>query len=86
VRHGREGAMTDGEKARVGAGGAGIADPDLERWAEALAIERRHGADAQRIIADRIAALSRTGDEAGVERWRQIAAKLDELRAPSALN
>lgn len=78
--------MTGKRKAGASTATLGIADSEMERWAEALAVERRYGADAQRIIADRITALSRAGDAAGVERWRQIAEKLDTLRAPSALN
>ena len=56
--------------------------PDQERWAEALAIERQHGDRAPVFIAERIGALALVGDEAGVERFRQIAARLDELRNP----
>lgn len=53
--------------------------PDQERWAEALAIERMHGADAPRWIAERVAALASAGDLAGVTRFREIAGKLDQL-------
>lgn len=56
--------------------------PDHERWAEALAIERQHGDQAPVFVAERIGALALAGDEAGVERFRQIAARLDQLRAP----
>jgi hypothetical protein len=55
---------------------------DQERWAEALAIERQHGDQAPVFIAERIGALVLVGDAAGVERFRQIAARLDELRNP----
>ena len=55
---------------------------DHERWAEALAIERRHGDEAALFIAERIGALALAGDEAGVERLRQIAVRLDLLRVP----
>lgn len=54
--------------------------PDQERWAEALAIERLHGDRAPVWIAERIGALALAGDAAGVERFRQIAKRLDELR------
>lgn len=50
-----------------------------ERLAEALAIERWKGADAPVYVAERIGALALAGDLAGVERFRAIAAKLDEL-------
>jgi hypothetical protein len=57
--------------------------PDEERWAEALIIERMHGEDADDYIAERIAFLSGTGDEAGAQRFQEIAAKLAQLRAGS---
>lgn len=60
--------------------------PDQERWAEALAIECIHGADAPRFIAERIGAVIITGDVAGVQRLKDIAGKLDELaRSPTRL-
>lgn len=46
---------------------------DQERWAEALAIERQHGENAPRFIAERIGALALAGDMEGVERWKEIA-------------
>jgi protein-disulfide isomerase-like protein with CxxC motif len=55
--------------------------PEQERWAEALAIERLHGEGAPRWIAERIGTLALAGDDAGVERFREIAARLDQLRA-----
>ncbi|HEV7290446.1 hypothetical protein [Sphingomonas sp.] len=45
--------------------------PDQERWAEALAVERLHGA------------LALAGDSAGVARFRQIAAKLESIQRAS---
>ena len=56
--------------------------PEHERWAETLSIERQHGDRAPAFVAERIGALALVGDEAGVERFRQIAARLDELRNP----
>ncbi|RUN75488.1 hypothetical protein EJC47_15775 [Sphingomonas sp. TF3] len=57
--------------------------PDQERYAEALAIERMHGADAPRWIVERIGSLALAGDEAGVLRFIESARPLDELmRAP----
>jgi hypothetical protein len=55
---------------------------DLDRWREALKVEATHGDSAPAFIAGRIGALALQGDEAGVERWRQIAAKFDQLREP----
>ncbi|WP_152616661.1 DUF6961 family protein [Sphingomonas sp. ERG5] len=54
--------------------------PDRERWAEALAVERQHGDRAPAFIAERIAALALAGDIAGVARWKDIAARIDQLR------
>lgn len=57
---------------------------DLERWAEALAIERLHGPEASAHIEARIAELAKGGDAAGVARMRQIAGKLDQLDPANA--
>lgn len=53
---------------------------ERERWAEALAIERVHGDTALLWIAERIGALALEGDEAGIERFKDIAARLAQLR------
>lgn len=53
---------------------------DRERWAEALLIEKQHGAEAPRFVAERISELALRGDQAGVHRWKEIAGKLDQLR------
>lgn len=57
--------------------------PAEERMAEALAVERMHGDRAPVFVAERIGALALAGDMEGVERWRQIAAQLDQLRGAS---
>jgi hypothetical protein len=54
--------------------------PERELWACALLVEREHGAAADAFIAERVTTLARAGDMAGVERWRAIADKLDQLR------
>ncbi len=48
-----------------------------ERLAEALAIQRLHGDDAPRWIAERIGALALAGDAAGVDRFFRIARGLE---------
>jgi hypothetical protein len=53
--------------------------PEQERWAEALAVDRQYGDQAHVHIAERIGALAVEGDMAGVQRWKQIAARLDQL-------
>jgi hypothetical protein len=52
---------------------------DRERWAEAILVEKQHGAAAPRFVAERIGQLALHGDHAGVERWREIAGRLDQL-------
>ena len=54
--------------------------PERELWACAALIEQQHGNDAPVWIAQRIGELALTGDMAGVERWKAIAGKLDQLR------
>lgn len=54
--------------------------PERERWAEALAIERRFGEQATEHIAERVTALAVVGDDAGVARWIAIADRFDQLR------
>ena len=53
---------------------------DRELWACALQVERQHGDDAPRIVAERIGALALAGDQAGVATWKAIAWRLDQLR------
>jgi hypothetical protein len=57
--------------------------PDQERWVEALKVEQIHGEHALVHVAERIGALALEGDLDGVERWQQIAIRLDQLRHPS---
>ncbi|RZF59066.1 hypothetical protein EWE75_23805 [Sphingomonas populi] len=52
---------------------------DEERWAEALAIERIHGDRAPVWVAERIGELALAGDEAGVRRFKEIAARLGQM-------
>lgn len=51
-----------------------------ERWAEILVVERQHGQMVPAVIEERIRTLSLAGDEAGVLRWRDLAARYDQLR------
>ena len=53
---------------------------DRELWACALAVERRYGDRAPVHVAERIGALVLDGDHDGVEVWKAIAARLDQLR------
>jgi hypothetical protein len=53
---------------------------EKERWAEALALERRHGYNAEKHISERMYASAKAGDDAEVARWISIADKFDQLR------
>jgi len=57
-----------------------VVTPEQERWAEALAIERRFGEQATGHIAERVTALAVAADDAGVARWIAIADRFDQLR------
>ncbi|NML12714.1 hypothetical protein HHL08_21700 [Sphingobium sp. AR-3-1] len=48
-------------------------------WAEALAVERQHGANAADFITERVRTLALAADRAGVARWLDIATRLDLL-------
>ena len=54
---------------------------DQERWAETVAIERVHGGRAAPWVAERMDILALAWDAAEVERFREIAARLDGLPA-----
>lgn len=51
-----------------------------EVWAEALWVERHKGSQAQKFIAERIVDLAHKRDEAGIARWKRIAAAYDQLQ------
>lgn len=59
---------------------------DEERWAEALTIERIHGDGAAKWIAEQVTMFALSGDEAGVQRFREIAGCLDRLMKRGALH
>lgn len=52
---------------------------DEERWAEALAVHRIYGEKAPVHVAERIGALAVLGDQHGIDRWTEIAQRLDQL-------
>jgi len=54
--------------------------PEHERWAEAVAIQQRYGDQADAHIAEQVARLAIAGDQAGIARWREIAARFDQLQ------
>ena len=52
---------------------------DWELWACANETLKQHGERAPVFVAERIGALAVAGDLAGVETWKAIAARMDEL-------
>ena len=48
-------------------------------------VRRLHGDSAQAHIADRIADLLLKGDQAGIERWCEIGARVAGLPGPGAV-
>jgi hypothetical protein len=52
-----------------------------EVWAEALWVEQNKGDGGPDFMAEQITRLALTGDEAGIARWKRIAAAFDKLRA-----
>ena len=52
---------------------------DQELWAVALWVEKRHGADGPRYIAEQVGRLALLDDSAGVDRWREVASRFDQL-------
>ena len=59
--------------------------PERELWACALHVEDEHGERAPEFIAERVHTLAMTGDILGVERWRAIADRFDQLKAANTL-
>jgi hypothetical protein len=51
-----------------------------ELWACAAHVLGQHGEEAIAFVADRVAALARAGDAAGVKTWLVIASRMDALR------
>jgi hypothetical protein len=47
-------------------------------------VERLHGERALAHVAERIGALTAAGEADGVQRWREIAGRLDQLRSVGA--
>jgi hypothetical protein len=57
---------------------------DAELWAVAAETLRQHGDGAPVFVADRIGALVLDGDTRGVEAWKSIAARIQEIMQRSA--
>lgn len=59
---------------------------DQELWAAANMVLQQHGDRAAVHVAERLGALGLAGDGAGVEVWRSIARRLDQLMRPGEVN
>jgi hypothetical protein len=57
---------------------------EWELWACAAEVQRQHRDGAPVFVAERIGALVLAGDIEGVATWKAIAARMQQLCAPSA--
>lgn len=55
---------------------------ERELWAIALYVEKHHGADGPRFIAEKIGKLALDGDTEGIETWKAVAARYEKLQKP----
>lgn len=56
-------------------------DRDKELWALALWVEKHHGADGPRFIAEKVGKFALEGEQGGVDLWRGVAERYGSLRA-----
>lgn len=52
---------------------------EQELWALALHIEHKHGADGPRYIAERIGKFAMKGDQGGVDLWKEVARRYEQM-------
>jgi hypothetical protein len=57
---------------------------DQELWALALSIERRHGSDGPRVIAEKIGAYAAAGEDGAVNLWRAVAERYERMLSASS--
>ncbi|WP_337770753.1 DUF6961 family protein [Sphingobium yanoikuyae] len=55
---------------------------DQELWGVASMLLRQHGERAPVVVAERIGQLASEGDGRGVALWKEVAWRLERLRAP----
>jgi hypothetical protein len=63
-------------------GGAGHLRRGRKSRLSNLAVHQQYGDRARHHVAERIGACTMGGDMAGVQRWTEIAARLDQLMSP----
>ncbi len=52
---------------------------EQEIWALALSVERKHGENADRFIAERVAAFEQSGPPGALALWRQVQRRNEQL-------
>jgi hypothetical protein len=52
---------------------------EQEIWALALSVERKHGENAARFIAERVAAFEQSGPPEAVALWRKVQRRYEQL-------
>ena len=52
---------------------------EQEIWALALSVERKHGENAARYIAQRVAAFEQSGPPEALALWRQVQRRYERL-------
>ncbi|MXP15772.1 hypothetical protein GRI44_13530 [Altererythrobacter confluentis] len=63
-----------------------VLNRDQELWAVALWVEKNHGAAGPAYMAEQVKRLANEGDAAGVETWKTIADRFDQLKCQNATN
>ena len=59
---------------------------EKEIYALALLVERKHGEDGTRYIAERVGKFASEGQQGGVDLWKAVASRFDELTATRPMN
>jgi hypothetical protein len=57
---------------------------DKELWALALHVERKHGVDGPRYIAEQLGKCALAGDRGGIDFWHAVAVRFDKMREDRA--
>ena len=56
---------------------------EQEIWALAVSVERKHGENAARYIAQRVTAFEQSGPSEAVALWRQVQRRYEQLSPTS---
>lgn len=59
---------------------------EQELWAIALWVDREHGKDGERFIAERVLHFDAEGDEGGKQLWMDVARRYIQLKEADALS